>query len=184
MDEWTGLPRGHEATCEAFVRKEIVGPLRIPRSRWQSWRSDAADPRREALRVSRWLGREGPLDLCLLGLGLNGHLLMNEPGPSFEPGPRASRLLPQTRRHSMVRALKPRPRFGYTLGLADILGAREIVLLVSGRKKRAPLARMLSGRVSTASPASFLWLHPRVTVYCDRAAAGGSTLRSYPFQNR
>src|SRR5262245_1939803 len=58
MDEWTGLPRGHEATCEAFVRKEIVGPLKVSRSRWQSWRSDAPDRRREARRVSRWLGRE------------------------------------------------------------------------------------------------------------------------------
>lgn len=177
MDEWTGLPRGHEATCEAFVRKEIVGPLMVPRSRWQSWRSDARDPRREARRVSQWLGREGPLDLCLLGLGLNGHLLMNEPGPSFEPGPRASRLLPQTRGHSMVRTLKPRPRFGYTLGLGEILQAREIVLLVSGGRKAVPLRRMLSGRVTTACPASFLWLHPRVTVFCDRAAARGSRRR-------
>jgi galactosamine-6-phosphate isomerase len=174
MDEWTGLPRGHEATCEAFVRKEIVGPLRVTRSRWQSWRSDAPDRETEARRVSRWLRREGPLDLCLLGLGRNGHLLMNEPGPAFEPAPHASRLLPSTRRHSMVRSLRPRPRFGYTLGLADILQSREIVLLVSGRHKRAPLRRMLAGRVTTACPASFLWLHPRVTVYCDREAAGAS----------
>ena len=172
MDEWTGLPRGHEATCEAFVRKEIVGPLQVARSRWQSWRSDAPDPAAEARRVSRWLQREGPLDLCLLGLGLNGHLLMNEPGPSFDPAPHASRLLPSTRRHSMVRSLKPRPRFGYTLGLGDILQSREIVLLVSGQHKAVPLRRMLTRRVTTGCPASFLWLHPRVTVYCDREAAG------------
>ncbi len=172
MDEWMGLARGHAATCEAFVRQEIVGPLRVARPRWQSWRSDARDPVREARRVSRWLEREGPLDLCLLGLGRNGHLLMNEPGPSFEPSPHASRLLPSTRRHSMVRSLRPRPRFGFSLGLRDILRSREIVLLVSGRHKRAPLKRMLAGRVTTVCPASFLWLHPRVTVYCDRAAAG------------
>src|SRR5262245_39948223 len=67
MDEWVGLPRGHAATCEAFVRQEIVGPLRIARRRWQSWRSDARNPAAEARRVSRWLRREGPLDLCLLG---------------------------------------------------------------------------------------------------------------------
>jgi galactosamine-6-phosphate isomerase len=172
MDEWMGLSRGHAATCEAFVREEIVGPLRIARPRWESWRSDTRDPVREARRVSRWLEREGPLDLCLLGLGRNGHLLMNEPGPALEPAPHASRLLPSTRRHSMVRSLRPRPRFGFTLGLRDILRSREIVLLVSGRHKAAPLKRMLAGRVTTTCPASFLWLHPRVTVYCDREAAG------------
>ncbi len=175
LDEWRGLPRGHPATCEAYVRKRIVGPLAIGRSRWQAWRSDARDPLAECRRMSRWLDREGPIDLCLLGLGRNGHLLMNEPGPSFPPGLRAARLLPSTRRHPMVRALKPRPRFGFTLGLADILRSRAIVLLVSGAHKAAPLKRMLAGRVTTRCPASFLWLHPDVTVYCDRAAAGKRT---------
>jgi putative deaminase/isomerase len=172
MDEWMGLPRGHAATCERFVREEVVGPLGIARSRWESWRSDARDPEREAERYAGWLRREGPMDLCLLGLGRNGHLLMNEPRAAFEPFPHASRLRPSSRRHSMIRALRPPPRFGYTLGLRDILSAREIVLLVSGRSKRAPLAKALSGMVTTRCPASFLWLHPRVTVYCDREAAG------------
>ncbi len=172
MDEWLGLPRGHAATCERFVREEVVGPLRIARARWQGWRSDARAPDREVARYTRWLRAQGPMDLCLLGLGRNGHLLMNEPRAAFEPFPHASRLLPSSRRHSMIRSLRPPPRFGYTLGLHDILSAREIVLLVSGSSKKAPLARMLSRRVTTACPASFLWLHPRVTVYCDRAAAG------------
>jgi galactosamine-6-phosphate isomerase len=171
MDEWVGLPRGHLAACETFVRREIAGPLGLPRARWQSWRSDARDPAAEARRVTRWLEREGPLDLCLLGLGRNGHLLMNEPGPALDPAPRAARLTPSTRRHPMVRALTPPPRFGFTLGLADILESREIVLLVSGRHKAAPLKRMMTGGVTTRCPASFLWLHPRVTVYCDREAA-------------
>ena len=172
MDEWMGLPRGHEATCEVFLRNEVIGPLKIDRRRWQSWRSDARNAGKEVARVARWLKKEGPMDLCILGLGTNGHVLMNEPGPSFEPGPRAARLLPSTRRHSMVRALRPRPKYGYCLGLREILESREIVLLVSGRSKRAPLRCALSGRVRTSAPASFLWLHPRVTVYCDREAAG------------
>jgi glucosamine-6-phosphate deaminase len=57
------------------------------------------------------------------------------------------------------------------MGMAEILQSRAILLLVSGRQKVAPLRRMLSGRVTTRCPASFLWLHPDVTVYCDRAAA-------------
>jgi 6-phosphogluconolactonase/glucosamine-6-phosphate isomerase/deaminase len=66
------------------------------------------------------------------------------------------------------------PRHGLTFGLADILASKAILLLVSGRHKKAPFRRMLGGEVTTRCPASFLWLHPDVTVCCDRAAARGT----------
>jgi len=62
------------------------------------------------------------------------------------------------------------PRRGLTMGMADILRSRTILLLVSGRHKAAPLRRLMSGRVTTRCPASLLWLHPDVTVHCDREA--------------
>jgi 6-phosphogluconolactonase/glucosamine-6-phosphate isomerase/deaminase len=71
----------------------------------------------------------------------------------------------------MLQGLKTPPRYGLTMGLADILQSRTILLLVSGRPKAAALRRMLSGTVSTRCPASFLRLHADVTVYCDRDAA-------------
>jgi 6-phosphogluconolactonase/glucosamine-6-phosphate isomerase/deaminase len=96
---------------------------------------------------------------------------MNEPATALRPGPHVARLAASTRRHSMLEGLKTLPRRGLTLGMADILQSRAILLLVSGRQKAAPLRRMLSGRVTTRCPASFLSLHPDVTIYCDRAAA-------------
>ena len=95
---------------------------------------------------------------------------MNEPRMRCPRGPHVARLAASTRAHSMVRAMKTPPRRGLTMGLADILRSRKILLLVSGRQKAAPLRRMLSGRVTTRCPASLLWLHPDVTVLCDRDA--------------
>jgi 6-phosphogluconolactonase/glucosamine-6-phosphate isomerase/deaminase len=46
------------------------------------------------------------------------------------------------------------------------------LLLVSGAHKRKALERFMSGKITTQFPASFLWLHPRITVLCDRDAAG------------
>jgi galactosamine-6-phosphate isomerase len=123
--------------------------------------------------MSRWLYESGPLDLCILGLGRNGHVLMNEPAAEVTPFAHVARLAPSTRRHPTLRALKTPPRRGLTLGLGEILQSKAILLLVSGRHKSAALKRTLSGRVTTRCPASFLWLHPDVTVICDRAAAGG-----------
>lgn len=171
LDEWLGLAPRHPARCDTYVRERILGPLGIPRSRSEGFRSEAKDPRAECRRLSRWLGRHGPMDLCILGLGRNGHLLMNEPAAAFDPGAHVARLAESTRRHPMLTSAGAAPRFGLTLGLADVLQSKRILLLVSGRHKAAPLRRTLEGRVTTRCPASFLWLHGDVTVYCDRAAA-------------
>jgi len=171
LDEWLGLPAGHPATCETYIRERILGPLRIPRSRFHGFRAASARPPAEALRLSRWLERHGPIDLCLLGLGRNGHLLMNEPADALRPRAHVATLAESTRRHSMLTGVRLAPRRGLTFGVAEVLRSRNILLLVSGRHKRRALARMLEGTVSTSCPASFLWLHPDVTVLCDRAAA-------------
>jgi galactosamine-6-phosphate isomerase len=170
LDEWLGLPPRHSASCEGYLRVNLLGPLGIPRSRYQGFAPRPKDAGADCARIARWLGRHGPIDLCVLGLGRNGHLLMNEPAAAVTPEPHVARLAASTRRHSMLEGLRTLPRRGLTLGMADILQSRTILLLVSGRPKVAPLRRMLSGRVTTRCPASLLWLHPDVTVYCDRAA--------------
>ena len=72
---------------------------------------------------------------------------------------------------ALVRRKGGTPRRGLTMGLADILQSRAILLLVSGRQKIAPLRRMMNGRVTTRCPASLLWLHADVTVFCDRESS-------------
>lgn len=173
LDEWMGLPAGHPATSERYFRDHVLRPLGIERARYQGFRPRPRDLEAECARIARWLKDHGPIDVCVLGLGTNGHLLFNEPAPSLPPGPHVARLSVASRRHAMVRSMKSPPRQGLTLGLADILAARTILLLVSGRHKAVPFRRMVEGGVTTRCPASLLWLHSDVTVYCDRDAAGG-----------
>lgn len=71
----------------------------------------------------------------------------------------------------MVAHAAVKPEYGLTLGMAEILQARQILLLVSGEHKREALKRLLRGEISTRFPASLLWLHPNAIVFCDRAAA-------------
>ena len=70
----------------------------------------------------------------------------------------------------MLASLKRKPRHGLSLGMAEILSSRKILLLVSGSGKKAILKRTLEPIVTTHLPATFLHLHPDVTVFCDRAA--------------
>jgi glucosamine-6-phosphate deaminase len=56
--------------------------------------------------------------------------------------------------------------------MGTILSARAIVLIATGAAKADVVSAMLYGGVTTKVPASFLQLHPHVSVLLDQAAAG------------
>ena len=109
----------------------------------------------------------------MLGLGANGHLGFNEPAETLRPGPHVAELSESSLGHAMVQGHAANIRYGLTLGMADILRARCIILLVNGRHKHRPMQRLFATDISTCFPASFLYLHPDVTCFCDREAMSG-----------
>lgn len=171
IDEWAGLPPDHPATCYSDLRTKLLDPLQISRGRYVGFESDASDPAAECGRVAKWLAGNGPIDVCILGLGLNGHIAMNEPATFSIPHAHVASLAPGSRNHALLQGLARKPRHGLTLGMNDILCSRKVLLLVSGENKRPALTQVLRPEVTTRFPASFLWLHPDATVICDRAAA-------------
>lgn len=170
IDEWGGLPRGHLGSCAHDLRVKLLQPLGIGPERTIGFRSDASNPAAECARISQWLAEHGPIDICILGLGLNGHVAMNEPGGSAVPRTHVARLSRSSLRHPMLRQLRHKPGYGLTVGMGDILCSRRILLLVNGRHKREAVERLLRPQVTPRFPASFLWLHPRATILCDREA--------------
>lgn len=170
LDEWGGLAMDDPASCERHLQEAVVQPLRLGR-RYVGFRSDAPEPEAECSRVQRWLNRNGPIDACVLGLGVNGHLAFNEPARCLRPQAHVAVLSPETLRHGTLAGGRTRPRYGLTLGMADLLAARRILLLVSGVRKAGPLVELLRGVITPRFPASFLWLHSDVTILCDEAAA-------------
>ena len=173
IDEWGGLPHHSQGTCEADLRQKLLSPLAIDSSRVVGFRSDATNPEAQCRSVSQWLAANGPIDICILGLGLNGHIAMNEPASSFKLFAHVAKLARGSRNHPMLKALPRKPSCGLTLGLGEILQSRKILLLVSGKKKRAVLRRLMIPEITTRFPASFLWLHPDATVLCDQEAIDG-----------
>jgi galactosamine-6-phosphate isomerase len=169
LDEWGGLAMDDPASCEQHLRRALIEPLRLE-NRYVALNSEAADPQAECARVATWLGEHGPIDTCVLGLGINGHLGFNEPAAQLQPHAHVAQLSAASLSHAMLEQARARPTCGLTLGMADILQARQVLLLVSGPTKQAPLRRLLDGRISTEFPASMLWLHPKVLLLCDSAA--------------
>jgi galactosamine-6-phosphate isomerase len=166
LDEWGGLEMDDPASCEQFLRESLVEPLQL-QARYKAFDSRPSAPEDECRRVASWLEQHGPIDICVLGLGSNGHVGFNEPAATLQPHAHVAALADTSLKHSMLDRARSRPTFGLTLGMADLLYARRILLLVSGPGKLGPLKRLLSGTISTEFPASLLVLHPRVELFCD-----------------
>ena len=75
LDEWLGVPMDEASSCEHFVREHVLVPWGIAQENYIGFRGDLAEPDLECSSVREWLDREGPIDLAVLGLGVNGHLV-------------------------------------------------------------------------------------------------------------
>lgn len=170
LDEWGGIPEKHPVSCEYFIGEKLLTPLGIPAERYISFASNPENPETECNRIRSRLEREGPIDICILGLGLNGHLGFNEPAPQLEPFSHVATLTEKSLQHSMIASLESKPTYGLTLGMQEILTSRKIIMLVSGKEKREVTEQFIKGKISTHLPASLLWLHQDVECLMDRGA--------------
>lgn len=176
LDEWHGLEMDDPASCEVYLQQHLVRPMGISPDRYISFQSNSADPQDECRRIAETLEQEGPIDLAIVGLGVNGHIGFNEPGDRLQSHAHVAMLADQTRCHPMLDHAeavdaRDRIRFGLTLGMTDILQARRVLLLASGSHKVQPLQRMLHSRhADPGFPASHLRNSDSVTYLCDQVA--------------
>jgi glucosamine-6-phosphate deaminase len=175
LDEFGGLPADEPARCDAVLRRALID--RVRPAAYRSIDVDAADLDAERAAIDAWID-DGGIDLAVLGLGVNGHLGMNEPRSPVEGRTARVELAPSTidgaRRYFEGRH---RPTWGVTVGLGDLLRARAVWVLAAGPTKAAIVARGLEGPVTTDVPASLLQDHRGCTWWLDPAAAadlGGS----------
>jgi galactosamine-6-phosphate isomerase len=167
LDEWASLPMDHPGSCEYYLQQHLLTPLQIPTHHFISFDSMAGNPEMECNRIQHYLDKNGPIDLCVLGLGLNGHLAFNDPAENLTPHVHLAQLSATSLEHPMIQGVTG-VTHGYTLGMADLLQSKTIVLMVNGKHKNAILTELLKQQISTQLPASFLWLHANAhCFYCE-----------------
>jgi glucosamine-6-phosphate deaminase len=164
------VPAADPRSFRSFMDRHLFSKLDFSEDRIRFLRGDADDPARECARYERRLVREGPPDVAFLGIGINGHVAYLEPARALPPSTSLVRLSPATRRGLAADGVRPVPREALTVGLETILAAKAILLVASGSKKARAVAAALRGPVTPRCPASYLSLHPRLTVMLDRAA--------------
>ena len=118
------------------------------------------DLARRARELDAELDRAG-LCACVLGLGPDGHIAFNQP-PS---GPQAPTRVVELSPENLERLGPVAPaRRALTLGMATLLRAERVILVVAGSGKQGALERVLDGPEGPDVPASWLRRHPACRV--------------------
>lgn len=174
LDEYVGLSQENQNSYYYYMNTAFFSHIDIKRENIHIPKGDARDLQKECEQYEASITESGGIDLQLLGLGSNGHIGFNEPGSPFTSKTRVVNLEPST--------IKANARFfendedvptrAISMGISTIMNSKEILLLVSGEKKRRAFKQLLNGEILESFPASILKKHPCVTVIVDSEATG------------
>jgi glucosamine-6-phosphate isomerase len=172
LDEWVGLGANDFGSCRYLLDIDFLKPIGFTENQIVFFDGLARDPESECRRVNEAIRKAGGLDLIVLGVGMNGHLALNEPGTPFNSYAHVSELAPITVSVGQKYFKTATPlTTGITVGLQHILEAKKAILIASGKGKAPVVAQALSLSVAPDFPASVLQQHVNSEFILDKDAA-------------
>ena len=130
LDEYVGLPAGHEQSYLATIRREFTDAIGLPPERVHG-----PDPTEETLatageRYEAAIVAAGGIEVQILGIGSDGHLAFNEPGSSLD-------LKHRVELHARLKSLAAERGMGIVMTTHDFdltaAHATHVLLLRQGR---------------------------------------------------
>lgn len=171
LDEWLDLQDESE-NCDAFMRKHFYGPMGIEDARVKRFDIHAQDLEMACRDVDDYIFAAGGIDLMLLGVGMNGHLGLNEPNSDFSLYSKVVELDAVTinvGQKYFTEGVKLTR--GITLGVRHLFACGQVVLQVGGSHKAEIMERVFRSAPSEDIPATVLKLVTHGVVVTDRDAA-------------
>ena len=173
MDEYVGLPEKHPESYHSFMWNNFFSHIDIAKEHVNILNGNARDIDKECAQYEAKIKKAGGIHLFLGGIGPDGHIAFNEPGSSL-----ASRTRVKTLTYDTIIAnsrffdndINKVPKTALTVGVATILDAREVVLIINGHKKARALAQVVENGVNHMWTVSALQLHPKGIIVCDDEA--------------
>lgn len=172
LDEYIGLPEGHEQSYRTFMNNVLFDHIDINKDNTHIPNGNAKDLAKEAFNYDKLL-EKNQIDIQLLGIGTNAHIGFNEPGSKFDSNTIVVDLAEETREANVrfFDSMDEVPTTAITMGIGSILKAKKIILVATGSSKAEAIKNTIEGPISTSVPASILQAHDDVEIYLDKEAA-------------
>lgn len=184
MDEYIGLPHDHKESYHYYMHENLFSHVDIDPDKINIPDGNAKDLVAECQSYNQRIHDSGGVELFIGGVGENGHIAFNEPYSSLSSVTRDKKL------NSNTRAANARffdgdmslvPQAALTVGIQNLLDAREVLILVIGAKKALALRECIEGAISQAWPISALQLHRRALIVADEEACDELKVKTYRY---
>lgn len=173
LDEYIGLGSNDSQSYRYFMNTNFFNHINIDKNNTYVPNGLAENLEEEGRRYDKVIAELGGIDLQILGIGNNGHIAFNEPNRKLTAGTHVTPLTESTIKANsrFFDCIDDVPKTALTMGLGQIMKARKIILVASGRNKADAVKQLLNGKITTECPATMLQMHNDVTVIIDKEIA-------------
>jgi len=175
LDEYIGIPVTHKASFRRYLYERFINL--VPVKRFYS-----IDVERDIDNLLSELTssvRNKPVDLGLIGIGVNGHLAFNDPPADIET--RDAYIRVKLNRECKLQQVSEGwfespeevPETAVSMSVWQILQCKTIISVVPHQAKAEAVRRTLAESPGGMVPATMLKQHPDWHLFLDRDSAGG-----------
>ncbi|TSA23283.1 glucosamine-6-phosphate deaminase [bacterium] len=173
MDEYIGIPKDHPESYHSFMWNNFFNHIDIKKENVNILNGNAKDLEKECADYEAAIKKIGGIHLFLGGIGPDGHIAFNEPGSSLSSRTRVKTLTLDTilaNARFFDNDITKVPKTALTVGVATVLDAKEVLIIINGYKKARALANVVEGGVNHMWTVSALQLHPHGIIVTDDEA--------------
>lgn len=165
LDEYDGLGKDDKNSFRHYMDKKLFEKIDIREENIFFLDGKSKNVNKTCKEYDKLLNKNRR-DLQILGIGRNGHIGFNEPGSNFKSKTRKIRL-----GRSTLKDNRGAKKFALTMGIKDIIDAKKIILIATGRGKADAIMNTVKGKINENVPSSILQKHKNVILILDKSAA-------------
>jgi len=169
LDEYHPIKRIDKRSFNYYMNNLFFNKVNIKKINIHMLNGEAKNPKKECLAYEKEL-RKNPIDIQFLGVGINGHIGFNEPNSDIKSKTRLVKLTKSTIKRNWLFMRRNIPDHALTIGIQDILKAKKIVLLASGKYKSLALSYLINKKINKQVPVSYLIKHKNLVIIADKGA--------------
>jgi glucosamine-6-phosphate isomerase len=172
LDEWANIGAMKRENCFSFMKKHLFDHIDYSEENLCFFNGESSDLKSECVRTDSFIRKNGPIDMMLLGAGMNGHLGLNEPGTPFDLYSHIVELDEITKvvgqKYFSGKVILSK---GVSLGIKYVMESKTVLLQMNGSRKAEVVRKLIDSEVSPSFPASALKTHSNSYLLLDKEAA-------------